>query len=76
MESENRDRRKTLAKAYESMQTHAHHLGIRPPQLGTYYKPEQYLKHANTVLAQVDKLYDESSMEKATLTKQGFRLLR
>jgi tRNA A37 N6-isopentenylltransferase MiaA len=76
IEQESREQRRTMAKAYESMVTHAHHLGIRPRQLGTYYKPEQYLAHANAMLAEVNKLYDESIIEKAALTKQGFRLMR
>jgi hypothetical protein len=77
IERESRDRRHTIESAYQSVVTHAHHLGIRPPQLGTYYKPEQYLAHANTVLAQVNNLYDESIVEKAQLTvSPKFKLMR
>lgn len=77
MEQESRERRRAMSKAYESMQTHAHHLGIRPPNLGTYYKPEQYLAHANKVLAEVDKMYDEKTIEDAPLTRiPEFRLMR
>jgi len=76
MKRESRGRRRNMSNAYDSMQTHGRHLGITVPKRTTSYNPEKDLEYANSVLVEVNKLYDESNVEKAQLNNSGFRLMK
>lgn len=56
MQRENRQRRKALENAYQSLSTHAYGFGLHAPKLNTFYDPQDYLAKARIVKGWIDHL--------------------
>jgi hypothetical protein len=42
-------RKRDMEQAWSSLTLHAHKIGIKTPNMGTWYRPQEYLSHIQVV---------------------------
>ena len=57
-------RKHAIESFYRSVVGHAHKLGLDVPHLSTFYQPEEYVAHCNTMLAQIEQKYGSKTLAK------------
>jgi len=63
-------RKHAIESLYGSLVLHAHKLGLDVPRLGTFYKPDEYVTHCDSIMAQIEQKYGTEVLASQNTNKE------